>query len=62
MFLLGLIVIALIVFLNAAPLAFFAMLFLGNFGVHASFLAFLPGAVAVKFISHNIISAPTPKS
>jgi len=61
MILAGLLMMALLAVLNAAPLAFCAMLFLGNVGVNLSFLAVLPGALAVKFAMHNIISAPTAK-
>lgn len=55
----GLIAIFLLAVINATPLAFFAMLFLGNLGLHFSFLAMLPGAVALKFYSNNMLQAPT---
>lgn len=60
MVLVGLIAILLLAVINAAPLAFFAMLFLGNIGVHLSFLAVLPGAIALKFFNHNVLQGPTP--
>lgn len=62
MFLIGLLAILLLALVNAAPVAFFAMLFLGNIGHNFSFLALLPGAIAVKFVLHNVLQGPTPPS
>lgn len=62
MVIIGLIILLIMAFMNAAPLTFFAMLFFGNLGLHISFLALLPGAMAVKFISHNIVQLPTAKN
>jgi hypothetical protein len=59
MFLVGLLAILLLAVINASPLAFFAMIFLGNIGVHLSFLAVLPGAIALKFFNHNVVQGPT---
>lgn len=58
MFLVGLLAILFLATVNAAPLAFFTMLFLGNIGQHFSYLAVLPGAVAFKFAFQNILQAP----
>ena len=54
----GLIVILFLAAFNAVPLAFFAMLFLGNVGVHLSFLAVYPGAVALKFFQNSVLTGP----
>lgn len=55
----GLILIFILAVINAAPLAFFTMLFLGNVGVNLSFWSILPAALAAKILSHNIIQLPT---
>lgn len=62
MFLLGLLVILFMAIINAVPLAFFTMLFLGNIGLHLSFLAILPGALAAKCLWTNLVSAPAAAS
>lgn len=49
----ALIALILIAGFVAAPLAFFTMLFLGNLGLHLSFISVLPGAMAVKIITTN---------
>lgn len=58
MILIGLLAVFALALINAAPLAFFAMLFLGNLdaGVNYGFLALLPGAMAVKALSGNLIT------
>lgn len=58
MLLFGLVALALLVVINAAPLAFFLMLFLGNVGLNYSFLAILPAAIAIKCIATNILAVP----
>jgi hypothetical protein len=58
MIILGLFAVFLLALLNAAPVAFFAMLFLGNIGHNLSFVALLPGAIAIKFIASNVFSLP----
>jgi len=59
MILIGLIAIAILTAINAAPLAYFAMLFAGNVGLHLSFISLLPGAVAIKLIGHDIVAPPS---
>jgi hypothetical protein len=59
MIIVGLFAILFLAAFNAVPLAFFAMLFLGNIGVHLSFLAIFPAAIALKFFNHNVLTAPT---
>lgn len=59
MFLIGLLAILFLAVVNAAPLAFFAMLFLGNIGLEYSFITVLPAAIAFKFAFNNILQAPT---
>ena len=46
----ALIAFAFLVLLFAAPTAFFMMLFLGNLGIHLSFIGCLPGAIALRGI------------
>lgn len=38
----------------AAPLTFFAMLFLGNIGVNLGFWQLLPGAVAIRIATTSM--------
>lgn len=54
--LLGLVVVAVLSVLNAAPLTFFSMLFFGNVGVHWGFLDILPGAIAIYCIKNSLFS------
>lgn len=49
----ALVLVILIAVLIAAPLAFLAMLFLGNIGVHLGFWQLLPGALALKIALSN---------
>lgn len=60
MVLASLLLLAFIVLVNALPLAFFGMLFLGSLGHHLSFGTSILGALAVKFVNHNVFS-PTNK-
>lgn len=62
MVLLGLILYGMLALINALPLAFFGMLFLGNLGLHLSFIAVLSGSIAVKLVGHNIIQLPSAKA
>lgn len=56
MILVGILVLAMLAVLNAAPLTFFLMLFLGNVGVHLGFLDLLPGAIVIYLIKNNVIT------
>lgn len=56
MLLVGLLIMAILAVLNAAPLTFFTMLFVGNLGAHIGFLELLPGAIAIFTIKNNIFS------
>lgn len=49
-------VIFMLAVLNALPLTFFIMLFLGNIGVHLGFLDLLPGAIAIHIIKNSVIT------
>lgn len=49
----GLISFLILALIYAAPLSFFAMLFLGNLGLHLSFMTVLPGAMAAKALFGN---------
>lgn len=50
----GLIALFILGVIVSAPLAWFAMLFLGNIGVDWGFLTILPGAVAVNLIRNPL--------
>lgn len=52
----GLIVLAIVATVIAAPAAFFGMLFLGNLGVNLSFWAVLPGAIALRCVTTNLFN------
>lgn len=50
----GIFIMVILAFFNAAPLAFFSMLFFGNVGWNIGFLGVLPGAIAVYCIKNSI--------
>lgn len=52
----GLFIVLLLSALNAVPLAFLSMLFLGNVGWNIGFLDLLPGAMAVHIIKNNVVT------
>lgn len=54
MLLLSIVIIAFLAVLNAAPLAFFAMLFFGNVGWQVGFLDLLPGAIAIYCVKNSL--------
>lgn len=63
MIIIAVVLLGLLVIANAVPLAWAAMLFLGNIGVHLSFWAVLPGAVALYLAKGGgLISLLTNKS
>lgn len=51
MVLLALLMMVFFAALVAAPLTFFAMLFLGNIGIHIGFIELLPGAMALRMLT-----------
>lgn len=59
LFIAGILAVVILAILLAAPLTFFAMLFLGNIGVNLGFWALLPGAIALKIVATNISSTST---
>lgn len=56
MIIVGLILLALVTVLNALPLAYVGMLFLGNLDSHIGFIELLPGAIALKLITSNLVN------
>lgn len=52
----GLIVLVVVATIIATPAAFFGMLFLGNLGINLSFWAVLPGAIALRCVSTNLLN------
>ena len=50
----GILAVVILAVILAAPLTFFAMLFLGNIGVNLGFWALLPGAIAVRILTTSV--------
>lgn len=61
MIIIGLIAIAVIVSLNALPLAWLGMLAVGNLGYNVSFVHAFVAALALKAVAANLVTAPTVK-
>lgn len=53
----GLILVVVFACILATPLTFFAMLFLGNVGLHIGFWELLPGAIAIRIATTGIVNA-----
>lgn len=62
MLLAGLFAVLVLAFLNAVPVTFFTMLFLGNLGVNLGFWALLPGAMALNILKNSVFTVPVVKT